>query len=411
MLWSDPNLPASIREFETTRFDQLESAVAAGDADAVRRISQLVRAEYEVAHDGYRDAIARGLTVISEELGTRAVDAMGLAFTERAMPHGDPPQYSQLDIRDRVRAIAAGWHWHATKFRLVEDSERVTFELEPCGSGMRLVLSGAYLGDRPLARSSEPSPSNFMSADFPVYCNHCSEMTHVALREGSATFLVEGWTDRRRFGACRQHTYKAIEDVPAAFYEATGLKAPTEIRRSGSRTGRLFSDDELREIETHPLDRLATYVESGNSQAASEAIANCRLGWFDSIHDVYRNWFSSLAAWMGKEHGQSMAMHFIEESAPDLFRARIAAGDTPHGWASYWSIKGRLRDVRSLGGGRLEFVSDLDGLLSNDLPSDPDSVIEAVNRGLRSRGWQDAVEIRLEAGRLVHRWAAQGPSA
>ena len=121
-----------------------------------------------------------------EKLGLAAMEDNFLAMHK---------MYDAMDIREQVKTAAAGWHWHMTRFRLAEDADKVTFILEPCGSGGRLINEGAYYGtdSRPLSLMPQASAATFGEPDFPIYCNHCSELTAIGLRMGAYGFLMEGW--------------------------------------------------------------------------------------------------------------------------------------------------------------------------------------------------------------------------
>ena len=59
-----------------------------------------------------------------------------------------------LDRRELVELLAATWRAHSCSgvgpnpgsFTITEDEEKVTFTMNPCGSGQRLVRNGAYEG-------------------------------------------------------------------------------------------------------------------------------------------------------------------------------------------------------------------------------------------------------------------------
>jgi hypothetical protein len=404
-VWTSKRIGDQARQFASPRFAQLEQAVQARDISRVEAVANAVRKEYLVAHDGLIWAIARALSQAVKLRDTAQGEDIGFQVISQFMGEGDPPQYSQSDYKTRVRQVAAGWHWHATTFRVVEDDDRVSFILEPCGSGMRLVLSGAYLGTDPLELSDTPNRSNFMSKDFPNYCNHCSEMTHLALRGGSTTFLVEGWTDRRRYGGCLQHSYKSLAAVPSEFFQRVALPVPPAKAALGEAAPkRAFGPEELKEIETHPLDRLVGHAKSGNIEAALRAVEECRSGWEDSIHDVAVRWFSIVCSEVQKRYGTDDAASMLKAAAPEIFvhvmRAHNNAPDEV-AWAAFWSIQGGLQDVRDAAGG-LEYVNALKAVIDPELV-DPELFVKCTNQGAESRGWTAAVRLDLDQGHLLHK--------
>lgn len=397
-----------VRSLMRSRFDQLEDAIRDGDIVTARELAQAVRREYVVAHDGFRDAIAATLSHAVDVSSPEEGEAIGRRVVEYLMQGGDPPQYTQPSFAGRLKAIAAGWHWHATSFTLSEDDEKFTFHLGPCGSGMRLLREGAYDGEGAWHRSETPSPSNFMQVGFPMYSNHCAEMTRMALMNGSATFIVEGWTPMRRRGICIQHTYKDPTMVSPEVYERVGLIPPLELQRQTAQEGnRLLSQDELDEIATHPLDRLIAQMARGNDAAALSSLDECRSGWRDAIHDVYRRWLSRLWAEVEQTLGHDQLVRTLEITAPELIKG--VAGGSGWDWAAFWSIHLRLRDVRRTDDG-WDFVVGAEALLQPDeysgYPGSVDQFCHALNRGMRLFHRMAAGSFESQSDSIVHHFAA-----
>ena len=398
--------------FKKTRFEHLEDAIKRGDTVQVREHAMAIRAEYVPVHDGFRDTIALTLAWLVDTYGDEEGEAIGREVVEKSMEGGDPPQYSQAGLRDRVKAIALGWHWHATRFSLSEDDERITFRLHPCGSGMRLVQEGIY-GPGPfgppdcgvdrkarLPRSKNATRSTFMTEGFPIYCNHCSEMGHVSLKNETATFLVEGWTPLRKAGQCLQHTYKDVTAVPDEFYRRAGLPLPERIGASCA-SDRLFTDAELLDLQTHPVDRLIDGVEKGDVEGALEVLQECLTGWRDAIHDVYRLWPVLLWNAVHERSGEKAFEDVVRATAPDLF-AHIRGSDAS-GWAVFWMAHLRPRALTS-GGDWIEYSVEEGSLLApGELQSDLNWFVARLNEGLQARGWSDVGRFAVAGGNIVHR--------
>ena len=89
-----------------------------------------------------------------------------------------------LDRRDLVELLAATWRAHSCSgvgpnpgcFTITEDEEKVTFSMNPCGSGQRLVRNGAYEGLPDGGVHAEAHDWSFDRKGFPLYCTHCSFM-------------------------------------------------------------------------------------------------------------------------------------------------------------------------------------------------------------------------------------------
>lgn len=387
------------QEFAQTRFDQIELAIEAGEALEVRRIGDLARAEYVAVHDGMRDVVGATLDFAARVTSPEEGEAIGRRVIERIMSSsGEAPQYGQSSLVEQVRSIAAGWHWHVTEFQVTEDGDKVTFRLDPCGSGMRLETEGRYDGPAAWLRSERPSPSTFMQSGFPMYSNHCAEMTRAGLAAGSATFVVEGWRERD-CGVCFQHTYKRADAVPDETYRRVGLEPPTRALNSAS-SGQLFTSGELADLETHPLDRAAAAVAAGDLASARAALAESRSAWGVSMHGAYRRWIALLWEEVCLAIGDDALDTLLAATAPEL--VGHIRGGSARDWAGFWSMHLGLRSVREEGP-QTEFVLDPSTLLEPGCDRvQPGRLCAGLQRGLSTRGWSDAGGFDFVDGALVH---------
>jgi hypothetical protein len=393
-------VPGTIaKEFAQARFDQIEVAIGAGDAREVQRLGELARAEYVPVHDGLRDVVGATLDFAARATSPEEGEAIGRRVIERSMSSaGDAPQYAQPDLAERVRSIAAGWHWHATRFQVTEDGDKVTFRLDPCGSGMRLELEGRYDGPDGWIRSERGSPSTFMQSGFPMYSNHCAEMTRAGLAAGGASFVVEGWRERD-CGVCFQHTYKRTDAVPAETYRRVGLEPPA-ARPGPSSVKRLFTDEELADLAVHPLDRAAKAVAAGDPVSARAALTECREAWSVSMHGAYRRWIALLWEEVCATIGGDALDGLLAATAPELVRHR--RGGRPREWAGFWSMHLGLRSVRERGS-RTEFWLDSSAVLEPGTGHvTPDRLCDGLRRGLRERDWRDAGAFDWVEDHIVH---------
>lgn len=391
----------------STRFDELIQAVEEGDPSGCRLIADLLKAEYVVVHDGLRNAVARTLAEGIRIAGPEEGEAIGRRVVLDLMGDGEIPQYSQGPIMQRLNNIAAGWHWHATEFELVEEPERFTFILGPCGSGMRLIKEGAYKRGRALPLSVRPTLSTFMSSDYPSYCNHCSEMGHAALRFNKAVFIVEGWTPLREQGICLQHTYKDGHLPPDEFYRRAGLPPPDRSRfeLKVSDPQRWLTDEQLVWIATHPLDRLIQLVESGDREQARELVDECMFGWRDAIHDVYRFWLALLWIEVRDSLGHRAMEDVVRSSGYELFAAvdLRRAPDAGVAWKEYWRCHLRLNGY-DLGGGMGTYRNAVEALVDPSLAEageDAETLVALISEGIGGNG-QGLGRLFVDNDELVH---------
>ena len=382
-------------------------AVAAGDSGRCRVIANSLKAEYVIVHDGLRNAVARTLAEGIEIAGPEEGEAIGRRVVLDLMGDGEIPQYSQGPIMQRLNNIAAGWHWHATQFELVEEPERFTFILGPCGSGMRLIQEGAYRGKRALPLSVRPTLSTFMSSDYPSYCNHCSEMGHASLRFNKAVFIVEGWTPLREQGLCLQHTYKEGHLPPDEFYHRAGLPPPdrTSLKSGVTEAKRWLTDDQLVWIATHPLDRVIQLVQIGDREGAVELVDECLFGWRDAIHDVYRFWLALLWIEVRDSLGHEVMEDVVKSSGFELFAAMDPATTPDPGaaWKEYWRCHLRLNQYQYREGTGT-YRNAVEALVDPSLVEageEPENLVGLISEGIGGNGGRLG-RLFLDSGEVVH---------
>ena len=363
-------------------------------------------------HDGFMDTVTAALSHFVDVTSPEEGEKIGLKVQERHMAgpwfdqylgaHGDSPEA----LRRRIVDVATTWHWHPTEFTMTEDDEKVTVHTHPCGSGMRLEQRGRYEGENAFKRSVRSSRSTFMERDFPIYCNHCPEMNRAGLRKGATVWLVEGWKpirDRGR-GSCRQHSYKRLEDVPEEFFTRVGLERPTEFTPQPSLNVRLFTDQELEELATHPCDRLVQAFEADGPEAALAALEFARGGWA-GMHGAYPIYTSLLWNQAEESFGRDGFVETLERTVPELV-ASVRDGDARQ-WASFWSMHLYLREIREDGEG-YAFVVGREALLNEVFTGSTADFCSAMNRGVQTRGWESVGSFDADGDAIVHRLPARG---
>jgi hypothetical protein len=79
---------------------------------------------------------------------------------------------------------------------------------------------------------------------------------------------------------------------------------------------RLFSQEELREMEKRTVDRLTEAIEAGEPERAKQ-IAERMYNEFVSMHDLYRDWTTAMLSAIGRRFGDEV----LEEIMTDGVRA------------------------------------------------------------------------------------------
>ena len=340
-----------IDDVTESRLYQVERLVESGHWRQARETVSAARSEHHSAHDGYRNSVARVLSLILTEWGQAAVEE----FREA---HGAWPDFQPLcdeSFRAQVEIVAGVNHMHLSSFRLIEDSSKVTLLYEPCGSGARLINDGAYYGTRehPLTLMREPSKSTFGEKDFPVYCNHCSEMTGTILANGGSCFLVEGWTTDHRYGGCRMHVFKSWSDVPDEFFHRTGVdrNEVPEKKHTEEIPSRVFTEEELQRLARPIFVRLEEAIEDRDPDEALKLVALCNRGWRDGLYPAYRLWLSNLYDGVQRQYGRDALASVFSGSIADFYGPVLAATANASRsqilckWSDLWRSISALEDL------------------------------------------------------------------
>lgn len=70
-------------------------------------------------------------------------------------------------------------------------------------------------------------------------------------------------------------------------------------------SGKLFSEEELREMEQRTVDRLIAALDAGETEKAKQ-IARRMYNEFLSMHDLYRNWTTAMLSEIGRRFGDEV---------------------------------------------------------------------------------------------------------
>lgn len=293
--------------------------------------------EYIPTHDGMRNLNARIQDSVYLRFGRREGDRIAYEAYDRMTQWDlDAAPDQQPDFQAQVIAMSMLWHWHRTPFRLVEDDERVTYVMQPCGSGGRLANEGAYLpsSKRPLSLLDTPSFASFSEPDFPNWCAHCAFSNRGYLSRAIPYLVLEGWTPHRRWGGCAAHTYKSIDLVPAEAFERVGLEPAGP--RSSAPQGRVFTEAELVELARPVCDRILEAVECREGDRAIDLIDQSWAAW-TGLHHAYRCLFSMFVSEVTIQHGADVAADLVDQSAWEVVAPVVENGyPSKIGWARFW---------------------------------------------------------------------------
>jgi len=214
-----------LKEMGARTLDLVLEAIDAGDKDKAKELAKRMYGEFNFLHDGYMFWVSGLLTHIYKKYGIDAVEeAERETHTIEAKAVFKPPE--KTDVRSRVEHLVSGMRGHLQPITIVEDDEKVTLTMKPCGSGERIIQKGGYDPEVGLSRIKEPHHITWGMKDFPIYCVHCP-VTEMLEIESTGDF---GWarivSEPIYQGSCQFAFYKNPADIPEEFYARIGKKKP-----------------------------------------------------------------------------------------------------------------------------------------------------------------------------------------
>lgn len=214
--------------------DRAIEALDAGDLDEARRLCGEMRHEWQMLHDLMAAGTLNLASYIQQRLGDDGVAAAWEFGMERGW-RGHHDAIRALNRRQLVELLAATWRAHSCSgvgpnpgsFTITEDDEKLTFTMNPCGSGQRLMRNGAYDGLPNSGGTLEAHDWSYGRAGFPLYCTHCTFMNESMPIQWSGYPLYPSdppgdfSTD-----PCTWYWYKDEDAIPARHWERHGAVKP-----------------------------------------------------------------------------------------------------------------------------------------------------------------------------------------
>ena len=210
-------------------FDKLTRALDSGDVEGARVLAARMHAEALAMHDLYRDKAAALQSHIAETYGEPALEQALVASARKwwlpilaKMPKG------REGLKKRIKMYVAGLRGHLQPLEILEDDEKVTIRLRPCGSGGRLVLEGRYTGKDALYTIRTPSTMTYGRAGYPAYCAHEASMEQLDIEANGTPMMVVEPGSTIGAEPCSFHLYKDPAAIPRGYYERLGLPIPDD---------------------------------------------------------------------------------------------------------------------------------------------------------------------------------------
>ena len=221
-------------EEELTRMGQtslslLLEAIEAGDKETAKKMAKKMNSEDLAMHDMYRDLFSSSMSYVAREYGDDALqEAMKAGVEATWLPIVAKFDSDQASFKQRVKMFVAGLRGHHQPLKVIEDNEKITIHLCPCGSGGRQMREGKYSGDKGFYTVKGKSPLTWNRDELPVYCTHDPLMEWVDMEQNGTPFVVIEPASSIGKEPCAMHIYKDPKNIPEHYYTRLGRIKPSE---------------------------------------------------------------------------------------------------------------------------------------------------------------------------------------
>ena len=222
-----------LREMSRPTMERAVEAIDAGDLERAKALCEAMKWESQFMHDLLVDGVAGLISFVKDKLGDEGVEEAWSDSLERSW-RKPVEKISESDRKLIAEALAATWRAHSTSgvgprpgaFEISEDDEKLTFTMNPCGSGQRLWRLGHY-GDDGWGVTDRAHDWSYGREGFPLYCTHCAFMNEaLPIRWiGYPVYPSDPPEDFDR-DPCTWYWYKDPADIPARHWERYGLSKP-----------------------------------------------------------------------------------------------------------------------------------------------------------------------------------------
>ena len=218
-----------LREMARPTMVRAIEALERGDAEEAKRLCEEMRHESQFMHDLLVDGVAGLISFVKEKLGDEGVEEAWRWSLERSWRR-PVETIAKTDRREVAKALAATWRAHSTSgvgphpgaFEITEDSEKLTFTMNPCGSGQRLWRNRRY-GPEGFGVTDGAHDWSYGRAGFPLYCTHCAFMNEaLPIRWIGYPVYPSDPPEDFDHDPCTWYWYKDPAGIPARHFERYG---------------------------------------------------------------------------------------------------------------------------------------------------------------------------------------------
>jgi hypothetical protein len=213
-----------IEEMEVRTLDALTDAIKSGDKERALELADRMYAECSYMHDLYVSWTTGLMDFIYKDRGEDSLYQalrviIGAGQAARA-------NRGKMDYKQRVSGYAKRLRGHLGALEVEEDDEKVSIKMKPCGSGQRLLESGAYGPPRNLSMIQKPHPMTWGLTNFPIYCTHSPVLEILAMEWLGFPSAVAFPAEKMGTESCTYCIYKDPKDIPEEVYTRVGKQKP-----------------------------------------------------------------------------------------------------------------------------------------------------------------------------------------
>jgi hypothetical protein len=217
-----------LKEFSKGFMDMAIEAIDAGDLEKAKGWCRHQAEAQGQIHDVLVNFVAGLLSYIYDHEGEEsAVNAIREVMGKVA--HPDLIALRKKDLREWVTWCVEVARQHSADpgITVEEDDEKFIITVK-CGSGGKLIETGAYDGPNGYRKLRKPGPQTWGEADMPIYCGHCPvahEILPIQIGGQGSQFWVHAVPFPKNPGdPCIHHIYKNPADIPEKYYKRLGLE-------------------------------------------------------------------------------------------------------------------------------------------------------------------------------------------
>ena len=291
----------TLDELACTMADRMLAAIDAENNEDVIAICQKARNEHMSMHDAYMVWSSQTQSYVYTRLGLEPLRAM---LRQSVTPWLRPlaEQFRNGMTRESVTTLAKLVRTECIGTVIVEeDHDHMVFVLDGW-SNQRLLKEGGYSSSspNPLAIVAEADSLTGFIANTPVYITGI-RMAELLMIEwlGYPAFVLESTGD----GVERLVLFKNPTAVPQTYFERVGAQKDAEKIDAACSVagGRLFSDEELKQLAQPYLQQAAIVFAEGRKDLAQGLSALAKWEWYPG-HHLGRDWITGQLSYLEQHH-------------------------------------------------------------------------------------------------------------